>query len=108
MIVRVFRAVPRPGKASAVEQEACDVSIPLVQSQDGLIAFYAGRSFDEPDEFVMITVWRDIDALCRFAGDDWQNPVIPNGAAELLSSTSVQHYELLGGVLPQLSRATPL
>ena len=95
MILRVFRAVVKPGKKHAAEQVVRDVSIPLVRSQPGMLRLYTGPGAAGSDEFLMATVWRDLDALRGFVGDDWQKAVIPKEAADLFSSTELHHYDLL-------------
>ena len=95
MILRVFRAVVKPGKKDAAEQVVRDVSIPLVRSQRGMLSCYTGPGAEGSDEFVMATVWSDLEALRRFVGDDWQKAVIPKEAADLFSSTALEHYDLL-------------
>ena len=95
MILRVFRAVVKPGKKDAAEQVVRDVSIPLVRSQPGMLRLYTGPSTAGSDEFLMATVWSDLEALRGFVGDDWQKAVIPKEAADLFSSTELQHYDLL-------------
>lgn len=96
MIVRVFRARVHSGKASAFESLVRSLSIPLVRGQKGLVAFYSGRPAGaSADEFVMVTVWRDLASLKAFAGDAWESAVIPEGERPLLRETFVHHYEVI-------------
>lgn len=95
MILRVFRAVVKPGKKDATEQVVRDVSIPLVRSQPGMLRLYTGPGAAGSDEFLMATIWSDLAALRGFVGDDWQKAVIPKEAADLFSSTTLEHYDLL-------------
>jgi hypothetical protein len=46
-----------------------------------------------PNEFLMVMVWQDLNALKGFAGETWQNPVIDPDEADLLSETFVHHFE---------------
>jgi len=48
-----------------------------------------------PDEFVMVTVWKDMEALRAFAGDDWKASVIPESERPLLEVSLVHHYEVI-------------
>jgi hypothetical protein len=43
MVIRVFRARVQPGKQADFEALARRLSVPLVQKQQGLLGFYAGR-----------------------------------------------------------------
>ncbi len=96
MIVRVFRARVRSGKGAEFESLVRTLSIPLVKRQGGLVAFYSGRPTGaSADEFVMVTVWRDLASLKAFAGDDWESAVIPEDERPLLRQTFVHHYETI-------------
>ena len=97
MIVRVFRARVRPGKHQDFEQKVRELSIPLVRSQRGLVAYFAGKPMSSnPDEFTMVTVWADLEALQAFAGQGWNHSVIPEEELPLLEETFVHHYKVFG------------
>ncbi len=97
MIVRVFRALVHPGKQQEFKAKVNQLSIPLVQRQRGLIAYYSGGPTSaSPEEFVMITVWRSLDDLKSFAGEDWNRSVIPEEELPLLRETYAHHYEVIG------------
>ena len=70
MIVRVFQAKALPGKAAELEQEIEHGSTALVEAQQGVVTYFAGRPIGSAsDEFVMITVWEDLAAVKAFAGE---------------------------------------
>jgi len=95
MIVRVFRAKVRPGSTADFEAAAREQSIPLLRAAGGLVSWWAGRPLGETGEFVVVTVWRDLQSLQRFAGPDWQREgVIPAGELPLLEGTVLHHYEV--------------
>ncbi len=101
MIVRVFRARVRPGKSVEFESLVQQLSIPLVRKQKGLVAFYSGRPTGaSKDEFVMVTVWRDLASLKAFAGDNWEAAVIPEDERPVLRQTFVHHYEVIDSLGP--------
>jgi transposase len=94
MILRVFRARLKPGAREAFEQLCYDVSIPLMRAQPGLITLHVGRSLPEhPDEFVLVSIWKDIESIKGFVGDTWDHPLILPGEAMLVQETTVQHYD---------------
>ncbi|HEX6544380.1 MAG TPA: IS5 family transposase [Ktedonobacterales bacterium] len=94
MILRVFRARLKPGAREAFERLCNNVSIPLMWSQPGLITLHVGRPLpDHPDEFVLVSVWKDLESVKAFAGDTWDHPLILPGEAELVQETTVQHYD---------------
>ena len=39
----------------------------------------------------MITVWTDEKTLASFAGENWNQPVIPDGTGKFVQETSVAH-----------------
>ena len=95
MIVRVFRARVRAGTAEPFEATVCERSLPRVTGAPGLVSYYAGRPLGESGEFVLVTVWEDLDALRAFAGPDWQREaVIPKEELPFLEETVLHHYEV--------------
>lgn len=97
MIIRVFRARVRPGMGEAHERLMRELSMPLVEAQRGLVALYVGRPVgSNADEYTMVSLWEDIAALRAFAGDDWEQAVIPEPQRPYLQEVYVSHYEAYG------------
>ena len=98
MIIRIFRARPKPGMADELGQLIEEVSIPFVDRQPGLIARFAGRAIGATGEdLVMVSVWESLEALKNMTGDDWEGAVIPDPReAERIAESSVQHYRAVG------------
>ncbi len=68
-------------------------SVPWLQKSDGMLGYFPGEPFDEDArEFVMITLWRDLDALKAFTGTDWNNPVVTDDEALLVEAMFADHY----------------
>ncbi|SDZ49463.1 Antibiotic biosynthesis monooxygenase [Jannaschia faecimaris] len=96
MIIRIFQVLVRPGKESAFSDFFHRTAIPLMRGTDGIISVLPGAARPEsPREFSFVMVWKDIDALKRFAGEDYQNPHIDPAEAELVQSRSIKHYDLV-------------
>jgi quinol monooxygenase YgiN len=95
MIVRVFRAIPKSGKADELAALLKEISIPFVDGQPGLLARHAGKGFGATgDEIVMISVWKDLDAMKNMTGERWESEVIPDARlAERIEKCFVHHYE---------------
>jgi prepilin-type processing-associated H-X9-DG protein len=95
MIIRLFRAKPKAGKSDELATLVKDVSIAFVDGHAGLIARHPGRSMATGgEEIVMISVWKDLDAMKAMTGENWQDAVIPDERfADLIESCSVEHYE---------------
>ncbi len=97
MIIRVFRAHVKPGKHKEFERMVKEISIPLVRRQKGLVACYSGKPIDrKSDEFIMVTIWADLASLKTFAGEKWQEAVIPaKEERDAMREWFVHHYESL-------------
>lgn len=94
MVIRVFRARVHPGKAEEFARFFQETALPVVRNQPGLVRVEMGWPMPPtPDEFLMITVWRDLDAVRAFAGDDWQAAKLLPEERPLLRETAVHHYE---------------
>lgn len=94
MVIRVFRARVQPGKQADFETLARRLSVPLVQKQQGLLGFYAGRPLGHShDEFVMVTLWENLEAVKAFVGPDWEQAVVPEEERPVLADSFLHHYE---------------
>lgn len=94
MIIRVFRTRLHPGKRKAFERLCRTVSIPIMRAQAGCLAVSLGESTArEPDELVVVSVWRDLEDLKAFAGERWREATILPGEADLLVVARVEHYD---------------
>lgn len=96
MIMRIFQVVTRPGKEAAFERFFRETAIPLMRSTDGLVQVLPGAARpDSPREFAFVMIWRDLDALRAFAGEDYAQPHVDPAEAELVESRSIRHYDLV-------------
>jgi heme-degrading monooxygenase HmoA len=94
MVIRVFRARVQPGKQAEFEALARRLSVPLVQKQKGLLGFYAGGPLGHSrGEFVMVTLWEDLEAVKAFVGPDWEQAVVPEEERPVLADSFVHHYQ---------------
>lgn len=92
-IIRVFQATTKPGQEIAFEKFFTEAALPILQQHAGLVSVQIGLpSESSPQDFLMITTWRDLDALKGFAGENWKEAVIDPREAPLLSSARVSHY----------------
>ena len=95
MIIRVFRVVVQEGKRDAFETFFRETALPLVNAQPGIVSVTAGLPRPEcPNDFCMVMVWNDLDAMKAFVGEDWQSAHILPEEAELVRERSIHHYEL--------------
>ena len=94
MLIRVFRAVVRPGQQAEFERFFLNKALPMVKARPGLVSVLVGTpNAASPEEFLMTSVWQDLDTLKGFAGEHWQSAVIDPDEAHLLKETFVYHYE---------------
>jgi heme-degrading monooxygenase HmoA len=95
MIVRVFRVVVQDGKQADFDQFFRKTALPLVQSQPGIVSVTAGVPRPEtPNEFCMVMVWRDLEAMKEFVGEDWRNAHVHPDEADMVRERFIHHYEL--------------
>lgn len=98
MIIRVFKVTIDPNHRTAFEKKFFTDSVNTVKDQAGLISCQLGKPTSaDPNDYVMITHWRDKDSLIAFAGKDWKNPVIPKGMEKFSANFTLEHYELHQG-----------
>jgi len=94
MITRIFRVEVPSALHAEFERKFLAVSVPHVQAAAGSVAVSVGRPTRwAPKEFVMISVWRDEAALRAFAGEHWNQAVIPAGMEKFVDACWVHHYE---------------
>ena len=98
MIVRVFQVTVHDGRRDRFEDFFLNTALPLMREQPGLVSLTAGLPRAEtPNEFCMVMVWRDLEAMKAFVGEDWRDPHIHPDEAELVRERTIHHYELAGG-----------
>ena len=96
MIMRIFQVTVRRGKEKDFSRFFHDTAIPLMKGTDGIVFVLPGAPRpDTPREFSFVMVWRDLDALKAFVGDDYQSPHIAAQEAELVESRVIRHYDLV-------------
>lgn len=94
MITRIFRVVIDPELRDEFEARFAEVSVKAVETSAGNVSVSIGKpTADSPDEYVMISQWRDWAALIDFAGTSWNEAVIPPGMEKYLVQCWVHHYE---------------
>jgi heme-degrading monooxygenase HmoA len=96
MILRIFRVVTEPGKRKTFETFFRETAVPLMRGTDGVEHVHFGLPRPEtPDEFCIAMVWRDVDALRAFVGDDWRTPHIHPDEAGIVKDRFLHHYDVL-------------
>lgn len=94
MILRVFTAKIRKGKEAEFRKKVLEQSLPRLRTQDGMANCFAGAPLSGPaSEFTMVSLWRDLDALKAFLGENWERPSVTPDEVPLVEDMSVRHYE---------------
>ena len=91
-VMRIFRARPKPGDEDAFALLLATESVALVRDRPGCQGWFAAGPAD--GEYLFVTLWCDELAVRTFAGERWQESVLPAGYADLLESHSVQHVSV--------------
>jgi len=97
MIARVWHGWTKPENADAYEHLLRDEMFPSMRRIQGFEAAHLlRRAAGEEVEFVTITLFTSLDAVRRFAGDDYETAVLHPQAAGLLSRYDAKsvHYEI--------------
>ena len=94
MIVRVLSVRIAPNRGAEFHTWVRDHGLPRVQAHPGLISLDIGRRNEGADEHaIVVTVWRDWDALQDAMGPDTSQPYLPTPEKGLVLSASVEHFE---------------
>lgn len=93
-IIRVFRVIVRRELHEEFEEKFSTISTEAVETADGSLDCSLGRPTQwAPDEYVMVSRWRDVESLKKFAGDRWNEAFIPAGMEKYVESCTLHHYE---------------
>src|SRR5512135_1260424 len=93
MIIRVFRARIRNEKVAEFKRMVQEQSIPWLTSSPGMLGYFAGEPMNsEGREFAMVTLWKDLESLRAFVGDNWETPVVTPDEAPLVEEMLAHHY----------------
>ena len=96
MIMRIFQVVIRPGKEAEFANFFHETAIPLMKGTEGIVSVLPGAPRpDSPREFSFVMVWKDLESLKAFVGEDYQSPHIDPAEAELVESRTIKHYNLV-------------
>jgi len=104
-IVRVLRARAKPGKRDGFWEWIRSEAVPSLVSAPGLLAYFPGEPLSESGEFVLVTIWRDFEAMLAWAGEDWEDPSFDGAHSDLLEEATVMHYSFFDAPPELIGRA---
>lgn len=93
MIIRVFRARLKSGAYDAFARITDETTLPVMRVQPGLLTVRAGGPGGTRDVFAILSVWKDLESLKAYTGDNWEEALVLPGEADLVIETSVQHFD---------------
>ena len=94
MIMRIFKVTIKPDYRKDFERDFKSISIETVKNHEGLISCNIGGPTKwNPDDYVMVTYWEDESSLEKFAGNNWNQAIIPIEMQKYPQAFSVAHYE---------------
>ena len=92
MILRIFRLRAHPGRGAALAHIVRTRGVPNISGREGLVALLLGRPDEsDGDELVLVSLWRDLDAVRAFKGDAWREARLLPEEIELTAVASVSH-----------------
>jgi heme-degrading monooxygenase HmoA len=98
MIARHWRGVARREYADAYIEHLQSQTLPqLVQLPGFHDASILRRDVPEGVEFLVVTVWKSLDAIRSFAGNDPQSAVVPVKVQQMMIEYDrrARHYEVV-------------
>jgi heme oxygenase (mycobilin-producing) len=94
MIIRIFEVTIHPEFRREFERDFNTISVDTVNNHKGLISCTTGGPTKwNPDDYVMVTCWEDEYSLAAFAGENWNEAVIPKEMQKYPKSFRVAHFE---------------
>jgi len=96
LIHRYWKGVTKPGQEDAYITHLERETVPALRKMAGFVHIVIlQRPIESGTEFQVITLWRSLDDIKSFAGEDVESAVVPPAAAALLSSYDrrAAHYE---------------
>jgi hypothetical protein len=106
MIVRVLSVRIAQGRGAEFHAFIRERGLPRIQAHPGLVSVHVGRRTEGPDEFaIVVTTWRDWQALTDALGPDPSQPYMPTLESGLAETATVEHFEAID--LPPIGQRTP-
>ena len=93
-LVRIFRVQVPTDLHAEFEPLFRTISMDAVRNSAGVLSVTIGKPTPfAPDEYVMVSEWKDQRSLIAFAGENWNEAHIPPGMEKFAERCWVHHYE---------------
>ncbi len=97
MITRIFQVEIYPEYQADFERDFAMISKAHIENAKGLVSVEILRLLDDRVwVYAMISRWENLEALSGFAGECWQEAVIPEAMQKYAKDYHVTHFEELG------------
>jgi heme-degrading monooxygenase HmoA len=94
-IARIFRGQTLTAKADEYERYITPGIEKILATPGNQGVTVLRRAEGDRTEFLVVSYWESIDAVKRFAGEDYQKPVLlPRDREYLTAEPSVSHFEV--------------
>ncbi len=94
MVIRIFQVTINPEYRNEFERDFASISIDTVKNHKGLVSCHIGGPTKwNPDDYLMVTYWEDEASLVEFAGENWNQAIIPESMQKYPKAFTVAHYE---------------
>lgn len=106
MIIRVLSVRIEPDRGADFHAFIRERGLPRIQAHPGLVSVHVGRRTEGPDELaIVVTVWRDWEALTDALGPDTSLPYLLTPSTGLVADARVEHFEAID--LPPAPQGQP-
>jgi antibiotic biosynthesis monooxygenase len=96
MILRVLSVRIAPDRGAEFHAAMREHGLPRIQAHPGLVSAHVGRRTEGSGEFaIVVTVWRDWEALQDALGPDPSQPYLLPPESSLAEATTVEHFEAI-------------
>ena len=89
MLVERSELITKPGAEDEFHKAITEKGVPLLQSVDGVLSVQVGRGVENPSKFMLLVVWRAMDAHTAYGGTptsialrELMGPYLTGGAME--------------------------
>ncbi len=106
MIIRVLSVRVEPDRGADFHAFIRERGLPRIQAHPGLVSAHVGRRTEGRDELaIVVTIWRDWDALTEALGPDPSQPYLLTPDTGLVAEARVEHFEAID--LPAIPQQAP-
>lgn len=97
-VLRVFEAHTKSGCADKLLQNFATSSADVVRNEPDNRGYFFGRCIQGGESTVIfVSVWKNLAAIKKRFGNDWQNSHLPEGYTDLIDECSVRHFDMSKG-----------